>query len=90
MKKPIFMYEEESQSEKLARKSKETPIFPIAIAGLVTAVGYGVYKFNKRGKMSPSVFLMQLRVGAQGVAVGALTLGLLYTMVNEHILKKKQ
>ncbi|GJQ77160.1 hypothetical protein Trydic_g14837 [Trypoxylus dichotomus] len=90
MKKPIFMYEEESQAEKLARKSKETPIFPIAIAGLVAAVGYGAYRFNKRGKMSPSVFLMQLRVGAQGIAVGALTLGLAYTMINEHILKKKQ
>lgn len=27
--KPIFTYEQESQAEKLARKSKETPIFPI-------------------------------------------------------------
>lgn len=63
--------------------------FFAAIAGLAAAVGYGAYKFNKKGKMSTSVFLMQLRVGAQGVAVGALTLGLLYTMVNEHILKKK-
>ncbi|XP_022917438.1 HIG1 domain family member 1C-like isoform X2 [Onthophagus taurus] len=87
--RPIFMYEEESQSEKLARKSKETPVFPIAIAACVAAVGVGVYKFNKRGKMSPSLFLMQLRVGAQGVAVGALTLGLIYTMVDQHILKKK-
>lgn len=30
-KPPIFTYEEESQAEKLARKSKETPIFPIGI-----------------------------------------------------------
>lgn len=30
-KPPIFMYEEESQSEKLARKSKEMPVFPIGI-----------------------------------------------------------
>lgn len=39
--------------------------------------------------MSPSVFLMQLRVSAQGVAVGALTLGLLYTMAKQHLMKKE-
>lgn len=39
--------------------------------------------------MSPSVFLMQLRVGAQGVAVGALALGMVYHMINEYVLKKK-
>ncbi|XP_017778086.1 PREDICTED: HIG1 domain family member 1A, mitochondrial isoform X2 [Nicrophorus vespilloides] len=85
----IFDYHEESQSEKLARKSKETPIFPVAIALCVGAVGFGAYKFNKRGNMSPSVFLMQLRVGAQGLAVGALTVGLAYSMINEYVLKKK-
>lgn len=37
--------------------------------------------------MSPSVFLMQLRVGAQGVAVGALTLGMAYTMYHQFIKK---
>lgn len=105
--KPSFSYEQETQAEKLARKSKEMPIFPIgkyvihfnnfdytyvnfylAIGGLVAAVAFGAYKFNKRGKMSPSVFLMQLRVGAQGVAVGALTVGLLITMANQYLHKK--
>lgn len=62
----------------------------LAIGVLTAAVAYGAYKFKHRGNMSTSVFLMQLRVGAQGLAVGALTLGLLYSMVNEHILKKKQ
>ncbi|KAI4470045.1 hypoxia-inducbile hig1 -related [Holotrichia oblita] len=88
--KPTFTYEQESQAEKLARKSKEMPIFPIAISGLVAAVAFGAYKFNKRGKMSPSVFLMQLRVGAQGVAVGALTVGLLVTMANQYLHKKEK
>lgn len=60
-----------------------------AIGALAVAVGYGAYKFRSKGKMSTSVFLMQLRVGAQGIAVGALTLGLLYSMYNEHVLKKK-
>lgn len=52
-------------------------------------VGYGVYAFKNRGQMSTSVYLMHLRVGAQGAAVGTLTLGLLYTMYKEHILKEK-
>lgn len=88
--KPLFTYEEESQKDRLVRKSKEAPIFPIAIGGLVAAVAFGAYKFNKRGKMSPSVFLMQLRVGAQGVAVGALTVGLVVTMANQYFSNKKQ
>lgn len=29
MEKPNFIYEQESQSNKLARKSKEMPVFPI-------------------------------------------------------------
>ncbi|XP_019867700.1 HIG1 domain family member 1A, mitochondrial isoform X2 [Aethina tumida] len=85
----VFNFEQESQSDRLARKSKETPFFPIAIGMCTLAVGYGAYAFKNRGKMSPSVYLMHLRVGAQGAAVGSLTLGLLYTMINEHILKKK-
>lgn len=39
--------------------------------------------------MSTSVYLMHLRVGAQGAAVASLSLGLLYTMINQHILHKK-
>ncbi|KAJ3660985.1 hypothetical protein Zmor_005411 [Zophobas morio] len=84
-----FSFEEESQSQRLARKSKETPFFPVAIGVCAMAVGYGAYMFKNRGKMSPSVYLMHLRVGAQGAAVASLTVGLIYTMINEHILKKK-
>lgn len=85
----IFEYKDESQAERLARKSEEAPFFPVAITGCAAAVAYGAYKFKSRGMMSPSVFLMQLRVGAQGVAVGALTLGLVYSIINERFLKKK-
>ncbi|CAH1119542.1 unnamed protein product, partial [Phaedon cochleariae] len=87
---PKIYYEEETQGERLARKSKEMPIFPIAIGLCLAAVGYGAYSFKNKGKMSTSVYLMQLRVGAQGAAVGALTLGLVYAMVNERFLKKKE
>ncbi|XP_018571055.1 HIG1 domain family member 1A, mitochondrial-like isoform X2 [Anoplophora glabripennis] len=82
-------FEQESQSDRLVRKSKETPFFPIAIGVCTAAVAYGAYAFKNRGKMSTSVYLMHLRVGAQGAAVGSLTLGLIYTMVNQYILNKK-
>lgn len=38
--------------------------------------------------MSTSVFLMQTRVAAQGTVVSALTLGLLYSMFQKHVLHK--
>lgn len=61
-------------------------VFFSAIGVLVCSVAYGAYKYKTRGKMSTSVFLMQLRVGAQGLAVGTLAGGLLYTMIREHFL----
>lgn len=39
--------------------------------------------------MSTSVYLMHLRVGAQGAAVGSLMIGLIYTMINQHVLHRK-
>ncbi|CAG9763192.1 unnamed protein product [Ceutorhynchus assimilis] len=81
----VILYEQESQSDRLSRKTKEAPMFPIAIGVLSVAVGYGAYMYKNRGKMSTSIYLMQLRVGAQGAAVGALTLGLAYTMWKGHL-----
>ncbi|CAH1161341.1 unnamed protein product [Phyllotreta striolata] len=84
-----IFYEEESHSSRLARKSRETPFFPIAIGVCSAAVAYGAYAFKNRGSMSTSVYLMHLRVGAQGAAVASLTLGLLYTMINRELNKKE-
>ncbi|XP_075981725.1 HIG1 domain family member 1A, mitochondrial-like [Anticarsia gemmatalis] len=86
--KPTYDYHEESQGEKLARKSKESPFMVIGIAGLAAACGYGAYAYKRRGAMSTSVFLMQFRVIAQGTAVGALTAGMIYTIYNNHFNKK--
>ncbi|XP_004922992.1 HIG1 domain family member 1A, mitochondrial [Bombyx mandarina] len=83
----IFEYNEESQSERLARKSKDSPFMIIGLLGLVGVCGYGAYSYKKRGKMSTSVFLMQLRVAAQGTVVSALTIGLAYTLAKEHLFK---
>lgn len=40
--------------------------------------------------MSTSVFLMQLRVAAQGTVVGCLTLGLAYKMLDEYVINPKK
>lgn len=45
LKKPIFMYEEESQVDKLTRKSKETPIFPIGKICFNKKIYFVNYKF---------------------------------------------
>lgn len=55
--------------------------------GLLGVCGYGAYQYKNKGKMSTSVFLMQLRVAAQGTVVSALTIGLAYSLVKKHILK---
>ncbi|XP_045454137.1 HIG1 domain family member 1A, mitochondrial [Melitaea cinxia] len=84
----IFDYREESQAERIARKSKDSPFMIIGIAGLLGVCSYGAYKFKSRGKMSTSVFLMQLRVAAQGTVVAALTIGIGYSMIQRYLLKE--
>lgn len=72
----------------LTNQSPSSFHFRIAagIVGLAAVCGIGAYKFRNRGGMSTSVFLMQLRVAAQGTVVGALSIGLAYTMVDKYIL----
>ena len=57
---------------------------------MIGALGYGAYSFRHRGKMSTSVFLMHLRVKAQGMVVGAITVGVGLSLLNEYYLKPKQ
>ncbi|CAH2262213.1 jg26832 [Pararge aegeria aegeria] len=61
----------------------------IGLAGLASAVGYGLYSYKNRGSMSTSVFLMQFRVISQGLVVGALTAGMGYSLYNNYINKPK-
>lgn len=53
--------------------------------GLVTA--YGLYRFKNR-KGRTSLYLIQLRLAAQGTAVGIIGIGVLYNIFNEVISKK--
>ncbi|KAI8430183.1 hypothetical protein MSG28_000540 [Choristoneura fumiferana] len=88
--RPIFNYNDESQAEKLARKSKDSPFMIIGILGLIGVCGVGAYQFKRRGKMSTSVFLMQLRVAAQGTVVSALTIGIAYSLAKQHLFKDEK
>jgi Hypoxia induced protein conserved region. len=64
--------------------------FSTGLAGLTLACLYGVYKYKHRGTMSTSVFLMQLRVGAQGTVVACLTAGIAYSLFREYLMKSDE
>lgn len=83
-------YAEISHSDKFLSKSKEQPYVPIGIAGMVGMLGYGAYSYRHKGKMSTSIFLMHLRVKAQGMVVGAMALGIAATLIRDYVFDKKQ
>lgn len=57
------------------------------IVGFVLVAGYGLYKF-KNHKGRTSLYLIQLRLAAQGTAVGIIGVGVLYNIYNESIKPK--
>lgn len=57
------------------------------ILGFVLVAGYGLYKF-KNHKGRSSLYLIQLRLAAQGTAVGIIGVGVLYKIYNESIKPK--
>lgn len=75
----------QANTQRLARKAKDAPMLAVGVVGFLAACGIGAYKYKRRGTMSTSVFLMQLRVAAQGTVVGALTLGLAYKMFSDYV-----
>ncbi|XP_053154270.1 HIG1 domain family member 1C [Hemicordylus capensis] len=80
--------EDDSQASKLARKSRDAPFVPIGLAGCLAVVGYGLYKLKHRGNQKMSVHLIHMRVAAQGFVVGAITVGVLYSIYRDHIKQK--
>ncbi|XP_017281428.1 HIG1 domain family member 1A, mitochondrial [Kryptolebias marmoratus] len=79
-------YDEHNDS-KLMRKVKENPFVPVGIAGFVAIVGHQLYKMKSRGDTKMSVHLIHMRVAAQGFVVGAMTVGVLYSMYTQYIKK---
>lgn len=80
---------DEDQGSKLIRKAREAPFVPIGMAGFAAIVAYGLYKLKSRGNTKMSVHLIHMRVAAQGFVVGAMTLGMGYSMYKEFWAKPK-
>lgn len=74
---------EENQS-KLLRKVKENPFVPVGIAGGIAIVAYQLMKMKHRGDTKMSVHLIHMRVAAQGFVVGAMTMGVVYSMYRDY------
>ncbi|XP_023671429.1 HIG1 domain family member 1A, mitochondrial [Paramormyrops kingsleyae] len=80
---------DESES-KFLRKAKESPFVPIGMAGFASIVAFGLYRLKTRGNTKMSVHLIHMRVAAQGFVVGAMTLGVVYSMCKEYFAKPSQ
>ncbi|XP_075877746.1 HIG1 domain family member 1A, mitochondrial [Nelusetta ayraudi] len=80
------LYDEENES-KFLRKAKENPFVPVGMAGFLAIVGYRLMKMRSRGDTKMSVHLIHMRVAAQGFVVGAMTVGVLYSMYRDFFAK---
>ncbi|KAK8785528.1 hypothetical protein V5799_008107 [Amblyomma americanum] len=73
-------YREETATEKFKRKAKESPFMIIGLSGCIAACAYGAFLFRRHGRTNPSLFLMKLRVTAQGTVIGCLMFGVMYSL----------
>ncbi|CAG5128229.1 unnamed protein product [Candidula unifasciata] len=86
--RPVF---DESPSNKAVRKIRENPMVPIGMAGFFAAVAYGMRNYKKRPqKMTLSMYVMRFRVFAQSIAVGAMGLGIGYSILSEKFFKTSE
>jgi len=76
-------HQEEKNKSKFMRKAEEAPFVPLSIAGLLGAVAWKAYQYKNRGNMSTSVYLMHLRVQAQAMVVGGMTIGVSYFLLKD-------
>ncbi|KAJ8408201.1 hypothetical protein AAFF_G00264290 [Aldrovandia affinis] len=75
---------------KFMRKAKENPFVPAGMAGFFSIVGYGLYRLKSRGDVKMSVHLIHMRVAAQGFVVGAMTIGVIYSMYRDYVVKPRE
>jgi len=61
--------------------------FHIGVVSLVGICGYGAYGFRNK-KISTPMYLIHLRVAAQGTAIGCLMIGMVTKMVQKYVLKE--
>ncbi|XP_054623427.1 HIG1 domain family member 1A, mitochondrial [Dunckerocampus dactyliophorus] len=77
----------EENESKFMRKAKENPFVPVGMAGFFAIVGYRLWKMKSRGDTKMSVHLIHMRVAAQGFVVGAMTVGVLFSMYRDFFAK---
>uniref|UniRef100_UPI00358E4E01 HIG1 domain family member 1C-like isoform X1 n=2 Tax=Myxine glutinosa TaxID=7769 RepID=UPI00358E4E01 len=82
--------DDDGQLSKLIKKTRDAPYVPMGMAGLVGCVAYGLYKMKSRGDTKMSVHLIHTRVAAQGCIVGAMTMGVIYSMYQDYVLKPRR
>ncbi|XP_030629774.1 HIG1 domain family member 1A, mitochondrial [Chanos chanos] len=82
--------EYDEYESKFMRKAKENPFVPAGMAGFFAIVAYRLYKLKNRGNVKMSVHLIHMRVAAQGFVVGAMTIGVIYSMYRDYVWKPMQ
>ncbi|XP_029175112.1 uncharacterized protein LOC114943625 [Nylanderia fulva] len=76
---------DQTLSERILEKGRRSPFLVASLISLTSICGYGAYAFKKR-KISTQMYLIQLRVAAQGTAIACLTFGMCYHMIRKHVL----
>lgn len=76
---------EDNLSKKFLRKTRESPLVPVGVAGCLVIAAYRIYRLKARGSTKLSIHLIHTRVAAQACAVGAIMLGAMYTMYRDYI-----
>lgn len=84
------MSDYDENDSKLMRKAKENPFVPVGLAGFFAIVAYRLVKMKSRGDTKMSVHLIHMRVAAQGFVVGAMTIGVVYSMYRDFIVKPRE
>ncbi|EZA62598.1 hypothetical protein DMN91_005632 [Ooceraea biroi] len=82
------MIVDQTWSDRLLAKGRKSPFLVASVITLAGICGYGAYSYKTR-KISTQMYLLQLRVIAQGSAVACLTGGMLYHMVRKFYLHEK-
>ncbi|XP_049506342.1 HIG1 domain family member 1A, mitochondrial-like [Panthera uncia] len=79
----------DDQGSRRIRRAREAPFVPSGMAGFAAIAAYGPYPLKSREDTRRSVQLIHVCLAAQGFVVGAMTLGVGYSMCKEFWAKPK-
>ena len=80
----------EKQSERLARKAKESPFMIAGLVGLGAVLAAGAYRYRTQGAARPDIYLMKLRVAASGTIFAACMIGVTLQISKDLISMKRK